>query len=223
MYVRPVVTPGNSFACSSRYATSRSFVSARTVTGVNGSLRRRSIPRTISRSGTSVSCDSRFNSPYRDFGRSDGQIWIVVACVLPTSRWPLRSRICPRGASTGTERNEFARAWLTYFVPDRTCSAHNRRKSAAKMMRRTALSSPTRVSRRELRHGATASGSGAGTTGGRSSVLAKQLHLGRVVAAVKRAEQSAHEPVDRRRQDQVHHDRRHEPAHERSGRRRLAE
>ena len=99
----------------------------------------------------------------------------------------------------------------TYSEPASTCSAQSRRKSAAKPTRRSAAEDPDAP--RELRREAIrldarfGSGSGGRQRGRPVGVLAKEL----TSAASRRGarpEQPAHEPVDRRGQDQVEDDRR---------------
>src|SRR4051812_2916725 len=157
---------------------------------------------------------------------SDGQSWTAVAGAFVTSGTPFRSKIRPRCAGTRTERYEFAWAWSTYFVPARTCNAQRRRKRAAKTTSRSTLRIATRTTMRGVgRYGSTTvSAFASARRGGRAVVvLAKELHLGRVVAAVERPQQPAHERVDGRGQDQVQHDRRHDAARDRARRRPLPE
>src|SRR5207249_9648641 len=131
---------------------------------------------------------------------------IAVDGVFVTSGTPLRSRIRPRGAGNRRTRNEFACAWATYFWPASTCSAHSRRKSAAKIASRT----PPRIATRSASFGVTRYGSTTdlprrGSLRGARSVvvLAKQLHLRCVITVGTRTQKPACECVRRRRQDEI--------------------
>src|SRR5690349_12870568 len=107
-------------------------------------------------------------------------------------------------------RYEFAAAWLTYFEPESTCSAQRRRKSAAKIPSRATPRIATRSESRCVeRYGSTTAPSAGGARRGRRAgrsvvVLAKELHLRRVVAPVERPQQAAHECVHRPGEDEVH-------------------
>src|SRR6185295_11989173 len=101
--------------------------------------------------------------------------------------------------------------------PERTWSAHSRRKSAAKTPSRM----KPRIAIRRAFFGVTRYGSttvspsarGRGRRGARvGAVLAKELHLGCVVTPVDGTQQPPHDCVHGRREDEVQQDLRREPA-----------
>src|SRR3954447_16051217 len=148
---------------------------------------------------------------------------MALAARFVTSGFPFRATIVPRGAGRRTARNDWACAWSTYFVPASTCNAQRRRKSAAKTPSTIAPITATRTERRCVtRYGSTTrsgeSAVGRRRRGGRVVVLAKELHLRRVIAAIERAQYAAHERVHGRRENQVEDDRGEQSSHHIAGR-----
>src|SRR5207244_5429481 len=134
----------------------------------------------------------------------------AVAAVFVTSGVPFRSRIGPRGAWTGSERNWLFCAVRRYCVPCRTCSAQRRSTSAPN----TRIVSTPRIASRSARRGVSRYGSSMFVLGGRKrrdglrvAVLAKQPDLLRALAPVERAQQPAAEPEGGSGQHEVEHDR----------------
>src|SRR5512132_2337944 len=127
-----------------------------------------------------------------------------------TSSFPLRSRICPRGASIRTDRSWLSSAAWRYCGPERTCSAQSRKKSAPKTASATAPMIAIRSASWGVnRYGLSTRGSGGRNRfepvrGGR--VLAKEPHLRDALRLGREREQAPDERVHRQGQEQVQPD-----------------
>src|SRR5436190_17330479 len=179
-------------------------------TGVIGSLRCRRIVTPICDSGTSRTRASRWSSPTRcarSRGRSDSRTCTSVPARFVTRTCPNSSRIGPRGAWTRTVRSWLFCAARRYCEPDSTCRAQSRRKRTAKTASASIPSTPMRSARAGVRrYGSCARGSGGRNRRDRTR-LAKELDLPHAVAPLARAEDAAHERVDREREQNVEEDR----------------
>src|SRR5207247_10926613 len=129
--------------------------------------------------------------------------------VLSTTLRPFRSRIGPRNAGTRISRAWLFRAASRYVVPERTSSAHSRKKSAPKTASATA---PT-IAIRNASCGVRRYGSSTRGSGGRNLLLparcpalAKEAHLADPTGGLTRREEPPAEAVDRQRQEDVEHD-----------------
>src|SRR5436190_8114921 len=184
----------------------------RMTTAVNGSPAYSRMRRCISFTRTPVTierCSSSASRARLFFGRSAGQMSMLVPSVFLTRTRPSRSSMSPRCASIGSVRTRLLFALARYLSPESTWSAHSRSKSTANTVSARKPSTATRrASCGVRRYGSSTRGSRGRKRRlrGSSCLLPKETHLVRAVGDLDRREQPAHEAVDGPGQEQVPED-----------------